>query len=104
MPASIAYITGTGTVAVNGTLTGDLKGFIRAGNTTVYSASIQSLTGTSTLILHNAGSGAVATADHLAVATGSSAYRDYGEQGVSFHAGLSAVPSGTGHHVTVVFS
>lgn len=104
MPASIAYITGTGTVAVNGTLTGDLKGFIRAGNTIVYSASIQALTGSATLILHNAGSGAVATADHITAATALSAYRDYGAAGVSFHDGLSAVPSGTGHHVTVVFS
>jgi len=104
MPASIAYITGTGTVSVNGTLTGDLKGFVRAGETTVYSASIEAAGGTATLILHNAGSGSTATADHLTVTTLASSYRNYGAHGLLFNDGLLAVPSGTGHHVTVVFS
>ena len=102
---NIAYITGTGTVAINGVaspLAGSLVGLVANRRVKVYSITVQGTGGAGTVTVHNTAS-ATGTGTVGVFRTGGTAVIPVDLAGGELNSGMRVVPSGTtGGLVTIV--
>jgi|TARA_R110000824_G_scaffold159866_1_gene334440 hypothetical protein len=101
--ANAAWLTGTGTVHIDGVANGKLKGEIKTGATRLHSVTLMASSGTGTAIVFNGGDDSTGTAavGTFTVATGSS--RTIPFDGAMFTDGIRVAISGTLYGVLVTY-